>query len=568
MRDAEDLRETLRRIDGRGYKAYKDIRGTYRLGGWTLCVDHVQGDPFAAPSRLRLQVPAGEAAFPAWATSGVARHALADLLTRAFDDAVAALGQLRRGSGKSGLLGIERPTQEILRRTSVVVHPDHVEARFVAGLPARGRRVLGRQAAQQLLEDVPAVARRSLLFEALDPDAVRRHVEAVEDQEALRAALADRGLVAFVADGSRLPRRSGVDPRPLTGQVVPFEAPEALAVEVDLPHAGRVRGMGIPEGVTLIVGGGYHGKSTLLNAVELGVWNHVPGDGRERVAARADTVKIRAEDGRRVECVDISPFIDNLPFGRDTRAFRSDDASGSTSQAANIAEALEVGAGVLLMDEDTSATNFMIRDHRMQALVAKDREPITPYIDKVRQLHRDHGVSSVIVVGGAGDYFDVADTVILMDTYEPRDATAEAKRIAERHGEPRVSEGGDVFGDVHPRRPAPSSIDPRRGKRPVKVQPRGLDHIRFGEWDLDLSAVEQLVDPCQTRTVGQALVYLRDHLLDGERTLSEALDLLDDGFAREGLDLLARGRSGDLAEVRRFEIAAALNRLRSLSAEQ
>ena len=177
-----------------------------------------------------------------------------------------------------------------------------------------------------------------------------------------------------------LPRRSGVDDRPLEGGgVVPFRSPESLRVVLQAPNAGSVPGMGVPVGVTLVVGGGFHGKSTLLRALEAGVYNHRPGDGRERVVSDPDTVKVRAEDGRAVAGVDISAFIDGLPLGQDTHHFTTPNASGSTSQAATIVEALESGAHALLVDEDTSATNFMLRDRRMQSLVPKDAEPITPF---------------------------------------------------------------------------------------------------------------------------------------------------------------------------------------------
>jgi predicted ABC-class ATPase len=565
---ARDLRRTLARIDGRGYRAYQDIAGAYALDGFTLHVDHVQGDPFAAPSRLRATLPAPWAGFAPWYLGSRARRvALGDYLVRAFADELVDVGARRggrRGSGKSGLVAIDAPGQEVLERTAVTVAEDGaVEARFVAGLPARGRTVLGRQAEELLLDEIPSLVEASLRASALDDEHLRRHVECVEDQRALRAALVARGLVAFVGDGARLPRRSGVDARPMA-DAVRFVSPASLAVEVDVPHAGRLRGMGIPAGVTLIVGGGYHGKSTLLAALELGVYDHVHGDGRERVVTDPAAVKVRAEDGRRVERVDISAFIRNLPLGRDTRAFSSEDASGSTSQAASIMEALEVGARVLLIDEDTSASNFMIRDDRMQRLVATDKEPIVPFIDKVRQLARERGVSTILVVGGAGDYFDVADHVLQMDEYRAVDATDAARRIAGARPSLRTSEGGDSFGRVPRRAPVPESIDPSRNGRAVKIDVRGVGDLRFGEWDVDLSLVEQLVDPSQTRAIGHALVWLEERLFDGRITLAEALGELEVRLEAEGLDAtLARGHGG-LALPRRFEIAAALNRLRSL----
>jgi predicted ABC-class ATPase len=564
MATRDDLRGTLNRIDGKGYPAYKDIRDEYEFPGFRLLIDHVQGDPFAAPSRLRVWVPQGVAGYPSDTYASRSRRvALADFLTRAFDAACSELSG-RRGSGKSGLMAIDRPGQEILERTSALVDKAAVEARFVVGLPAAGRRVLGRQAAAMLCDDLPRIVESALHFSANNQGALYRHIQTAEDADWLRAQLAGQGLVAFVADGALLPRRSGVDDRPLREGAIRFQSPASLRVEFALPNAGRVSGMGIPAGVTLIVGGGYHGKSTLLNALERGVYNHVPGDGRELVVTHEGAVKIRAEDGRAVTGVDISPFIRDLPNGVDTRQFSTANASGSTSQAANIVEALEAGARALLVDEDTAATNFMIRDHRMQELIAKEREPITPFIDKVRQLHDEHGVSTVLVMGGSGDYFDVADTAIAMDAYLPHDVTDRARAIAHKYRAERRPEGGDRFGDITPRTPLADSLDPSKGRREVKISARGVKTILFGTHEIDLSAVEGLVDPSQLNAIGQGLYYARQRTMDGRRTLPEILDAVMADIDRAGLDVLDRRLVGDLAHFRRYELAAALNRLRTL----
>jgi len=564
MSTHEDLQRLLRRIDGRGYKAYKEIQGRYEFPGFTLSIDHVQGDPFAAPSRLRVLVPQSVARFPVETREGASRAvALATYLADRFAQATRRVAE-RRGSGKSGLVEIDRPGQEVLERTAVITGADRVEARFVAGLPAAGRRILGRQAEAMLVGDLPDVVRASLLFESLDAAAIDEAVKLNEDADALRAALDERGLVAFVADGSILPRRSGVDDRPLADGAVPFTPPESLRVTIDLPNRGPVAGLGIRKGVTLIVGGGFHGKSTLLAALEHGVYNHRPGDGRELTATSPGAMKIRAEDGRRVVGVDITPFIGELPYGQKTSFFTTDNASGSTSQAANIIEALEAGADVLLVDEDTAATNFMIRDHRMQELVAKEKEPITPFVDKVRQLYEERGVSSIIVAGGSGDYFDVADRVIAMDSYVPRDATAEAQTIAAKYRSERVREGGDRFGDVVERVPDRASVDPRRGRREVSVKVRGRATIQFGEETVDLSAVSQIVDPSQTRAIAEAILYARERYMDGDRSLRAVLDAVAADLTREGLAVLSRRSVGNHAAFRPLEFAAALNRLRSL----
>lgn len=566
MRTPDDLRSTIRRIDGKGYKAYTDIAGAYDFGEYILHVDHVQGDPFAAPSRVRVRVPQKLAGFDRDLYSNRSREvALRDYLTRRFGEACHRTCRGRRGTGSSGVIAIDRPGQEMLERTSFFVTDAHIEARFVMGLPAHGRSVAGRQAESMFFAELPQIVKASLLRGGVDRQSMERHVSAAEDADSLRTLLDAMGLVAFVANGSVLPRATGVDPRPLKkGRVVPFVSPKSLEGTVDLPNGGRVSGMGIPLGITLIAGGGYHGKSTLLRALELGVYNHIPGDGRELVVSSPDAVKVRAEDGRRVERVDISPFISNLPFGRETSAFSTDDASGSTSQAAGIIEALELGAGVLLIDEDTSATNFMIRDHRMQELVAKEREPITPFLDKVVQLNKELGVSTVLVMGGSGDYFDVADTVISMEEYVPVDVTKQAMEIAGRYRAERTPEGGEHFGNVTQRVPLASSFDPSKGRKEVKISPRGLHSIVFGTHSINLGSVEQLVDASQTRAIGDA-IYYSTRYMDGECTLRHVVELVMADTARSGLDVLNSRPMGDYAEFRGLELGAAINRLRTLA---
>jgi predicted ABC-class ATPase len=569
VKGKEELERILARIDGKGYKAYKDIQGSYLFDTYTLHIDHVQGDPFAAPSRLRVRVDQRYARIPAdFYNTPVRRVACADFLTRGFARAIEQVVGGRRGTGKSGLISIDHCGQEILERTAMVVTGEYVEARFVLGLPARGRTVLGKQARAMLFEELPAVVEASLFYKNIDGKSLRKHVEAKEDQDYLRSKLTEHNLVAFIANGSVLPRQSGNSDRPLRGEgVVSFVSPPELAVEITLPNAGPVKGMGIPRGVTLIVGGGYHGKSTLLKALERGVYDHIPGDGREMVVTLDTAVKIRAEDGRRVEKVDISPFINNLPNNQDTVNFSTPNASGSTSQAANIMEALEVGAKVLLMDEDTSATNFMIRDVRMQRLVAKEKEPITPFIDKVRQLWLELGISTVLVLGGSGDYFDVADTIIMMDSYRPRQVTEIAKGIAREFATARHAEGGTRFGRIKERIPLPSGLEPIRGGK-IKLQARGLHSIQYGSWDIDLSGVEQLVDSSQTRAIGEIIHYAARNYLNGRTTLRQALEQVERDIEKEGLDVISPfygQHPGDFARSRPLEVAAAINRLRSLS---
>ncbi len=563
------LESRLRHIAGRGYKSYQAIQGDYDFGTFRLFIDHVQSDPFAPPSRLRARVAQSRARFPASLYANRIRTiALADLITRGFANSIRRYVKGSRGTGRSGVVLVDVGGQEILERTSCLVNEEFVEIRFSVGLPAAGRRCLGREALAIFFDEIPHLVEASLLYASYDPGVVAGHVYTAEDQKALRHQLAEHRLVAFIANDSVLPRASGVSDRPLRGRdVVAFTSPPELEVEFSAPNRDRVRGMGIPEGVTIIVGGGYHGKSTLLVAVERGVYNHVPGDGREYVVSRPDTVKIRAEDGRRIEKVNISPFISNLPFGQDTRAFHTDNASGSTSQAANIVEALEYGTSLLLMDEDTCATNFMIRDGRMQQLVPKEREPITPFLDQVRHLYSEHGVSTIIVMGGCSDYFDVADTIIAMDHYLPQVVTSQARHIARQQPALRMDESGGGFGDIGLRIPLPQSINPLRGSK-VKAAAKGLHSIQFGYQVIDLGCVEQLVDTSQTRAIGDMLVYaLRRGYIDAKTSLRQILERLFQDISDKGLDVISPfygQHPGDYALPRPQEVAAALNRLRSL----
>ncbi|HET7658366.1 MAG TPA: ABC-ATPase domain-containing protein [Bacillales bacterium] len=564
------LKKHLSRIDGKGYKAYKDIQGKYDFGKFRLSVDHVQGDPFASPSKIRCIVPTRNTIIESeWFQNRERKVAIEDHIARVVAKEIDKSESRSMGTGKSGMISIDRPGQEILERTAVNVSKEEVTVCLSVGLPARGRTVLGHQAGKLFFEHLPEILGNSIF--ALDQKEIESVLVLTDQQKSIRKYMAEHDLVAFIANGAILPRESGISNRPLTGdEVVPFAAPETLAVSIPIPHrANPIRGMGVRKGITLIVGGGYHGKSTVLQAIERGVYDHIQGDGREYVLTDPTSYKIRAEDGRKVTSVNISPFIQNLPYGKDTERFSTENASGSTSQAANIIEALEVGSRTLLIDEDTSATNFMIRDSRMQALVAKQKEPITPFIDKVRQLYEDHGVSTILVMGGSGDYFDVADTVVMMEQYRPLDVTAEAKRIASEWASERKKEGGKTFGKITDRIPLPASLNSRKGRK-EKVSARGLSRIQYGTTDIELDQVEQLVDTSQTRAISDVLRMIEKRHLFGKKPLNEVLDGIENQITENGLKSLSPfpdQHPGELARPRRTEIAAAVNRLRTLKIE-
>jgi predicted ABC-class ATPase len=556
------LRSTLDRIDRKGYGAYKDISGTHDFGRFILIVDRVQRDPFAPPSLIRIRTK--ENAFdPTLFETPVRRVAFEDFLTRSVEREIRHTVRGHRGSGGSGRVEIQRTSQVVIPRTSMVVEPGYVEARMAVGLPAQGRSVDARAAKTVLLEELPEVVRGGLVPAPNGGvERARLHVETVEDADYLRGLLPGLDLVAFVADGAVLPRESGASDRPLRDGAVPFESPVEYRVEVELPNGSFVSGMGVPEGVTLVAGGGFHGKSTLLSALSWGVYDHMPGDGRELVVARGDAVKVRAEDGRSVSGVDISAMIGDLPGGRSTKDFSTPNASGSTSQAANIAEAIEVGTSLFLVDEDTSATNFMIRDERMRELVK--REPISPFIDLVRPLHRSLGISTVVVVGGVGDYLDVADRVILLEDYVPSDATPRSREVTKKFP-PRVPLAESGVHAPHERAIDASSIDLRRGKRQT-ARGRGLHTIELGRERVDLSYLEQLAEAGQTEAVAR---IIGEWAAAGD--VREVGELVRDTLAsvsEKGLDSLGGygGHPGEMSLPRAQEVAAATNRVRPLRA--
>ena len=562
-----DLVGHLHALDDRSYAAYKAIVGRYEApDGWVLHVDRVQPDPYAPPTRIRLEIPADLPGLEFLEDRELLatedrRLAVRDFFTR----------ELHAGF-KGTNLSIAAPGQEVLERSAVVVLPEGPEdgtssrdwtlqVRARMALPARGRSIQGHEAARIVSRDLPRALDAALDLTGERAERLLAHVSALEDHRALTDAVRSNGWVSFLADGALLPRRSGVSDEPMRSGAVPLQAPESLAADVVLPHAGRVRGTVIGAGVTVIVGGGYHGKSTLLNAVERGVYPHVPGDGRELVATVPDAVKVRAADGRAVTGVDLSPFISHLPGRRDTASFTSKNASGSTSQAASIIEAIEAGATALLLDEDTSATNLLIRDARMRALVADEREPITPFVDRIGALAAD-GVSTVMVMGGSGDYLDVADRVLLMDSYELRDATEQAAAVVA--SQPRETTALPQWPTANPRKPLPSPPRERRG--PIRTRSRGLDQIQLDREEIDVADVSGIVDPGQTEAIAHALRALLEQRFDGVSPLAQCLEDLDALLNDEGLDALAGAheRPAFFVRPRMVDVAGAVNRYRSL----
>lgn len=566
MQSAEELKQLLDRIDHRGYPAYKDTKGKYQFQGYVFSIDHVQGDPFASPSKVSVQVKGSTAGFPEELYKG--RHqraALQDEMTRQFYHAIQKYAFRAKGSGKSGLISVSKCGQEVLERTACEINPKNgdVKLRFEVGFPANGRTINAREVEKMVFGFLPECVEQSLFYKNCDKKRVRSIIDLAEDQQYIRDELEKNDLIAFVANGAILPRESGVSDKPMKG-AVRFQSPKEMEVTMKLPHKGEISGMGIRRGITLIVGGGYHGKSTLLKALELGVYNHIKGDGREYVITKDDAMKIRAEDGRSIKKTDISMFINDLPNGKDTRGFYTEDASGSTSQAANVIESMEAGASVMLIDEDTSATNFMIRDELMQRVIHRDMEPITPFIDRILELYQVYGISTVIVAGSSGAYFHIADTIIQMDRYEPKEITKLAKETAKDF--PAMS------GMENPAEKPVFIRCPRQGRgfKPndrIKMKTMGKEMVQLNRENIDLRYVEQLADTEQVSALGYCVRYAEKHLFQGKDSIQNVVDKLEEKICREGLSSLCESNASvaNLAMPRRQEIFACLNRYRGLN---
>lgn len=562
MKKGTDLNKMLVSLDGQKYGAYKRVKGIYQFEQFRLAIDHVQVDPFAPPSKMRILISRQTAGIPNNLLDTQDKlTAVADFLTRNVKDSIQ--DAIKTNNGKPPKVFIDNCGQEILTRSAVVVNEQDIEVRLEVGLPAAGRKILGKAAAHIITDLLPNIVNQGLLYQNIDHQALKQQVTMMIDQQYIRQMLENQNLVAFVANNSVLPRKSGVSDKAMKGAVA-FTSPQNMEVTLHLPSGKSVTGMGVPEGITLIVGGGFHGKSTLLQALERGVYNHIAGDGREYVITRHDAMKIRAEDGRNIEKVNIRPFINNLPGNKDTRQFSTENASGSTSQPTNVMEALEANTSLLLIDEDTSATNFMIRDGRMQQLIAPEKEPITPFASKVKPLYDDYHVSTILIVGGSGDYFEVADQVLMMDEYVLKDVTQEAKDIAQSAGYERENISQDEFGDLPARIPLKSSFN-KKGKD-ARFKAKRQAQILYGKESIDITGLEQLVDMSQTECLAMMIDYYQQHLLNEQDTLKPAADKLYNFIDENGLDAISphSGHPGNLALPRKQEFCAALNRYRGL----
>ena len=561
MKNKEDLKKELTKIDHKSYGMYKTLGGSYSYGNYILHIDHVQGDPFASPSRLRFEVKKEKHGFPEeYYEEKHRRLALEDQVLRRFLRQLRQLDKGSMGSGKSGRITTCPANQTVQERIAVVFSKDRMELRFEMGFPARGRTIMAKEMQKLVFDILPELAESCLFYRKWDTKSksfLEKAVFLADDQKELRRQLKEKRLTGFVANGAILPRESGISDRPMR-DAVPFISPESLQIEIELPHKGKIIGMGIPEGITVIVGGGYHGKSTLLKALEQGVYNHIAGDGREYVVADATGMKIRAEDGRSILHTDISLFINHLPAGQDTVDFSSENASGSTSQAANLIEAMEAGAELLLLDEDTSATNFMIRDKVMAKLVSDEKEPITTLLRHIRGIYKTMGISFIIVVGSSGDYLSVADLVLQLDHYKVKDVTKEAKEICEQCQIAGQYAEKEVCMPEFCRKLKPVKSARR------KLKSMGTDTVLIDRESIDVRYLEQLSESGQTTALAYMMGWILDHVTK-EEDIQEFIENMYKFIERKGMAAVipANYSAGHPVLPRKQELYACLNRYRS-----
>ena len=569
MKKAEELRRELHNINRKSYPVYKGLKGAYQFPEYQLFIEHVQGDPFAAPSALRIFVPHRKADFPeSYYQEKHTRIALQDELLRRFASVSSKFCYQAKGSGKSGVIQVSHCGQEVLERTACEITEEGIHIRFFVGFPANGRTINSGELEKILFDYLPECVKASLYYKRLPAKEIEQVIFLSEDQKAVREEMKKRNLIAFVAEGSILPRQSGASDLPMKEAVL-FQSPGSMKVTMQLPHRGRITGMGIKKGITLIAGGGYHGKSTLLQALEKGVYDHIAGDGREFVLTDDTAWKLRAEDGRKIKAVDISLFINHIPSGRDTRRFSTLDASGSTSQAANIIEAIEAKSNVLLIDEDTSATNFMVRDELMQRVIQKDKEPITPFLERARDLYEKAGISTILVVGSCGSCFYIADQILQMDNYRPVDITEKTRTLLKEYKKPDCRAEGFALPKEKRSISFGSSVVRKKNYRGTgmveereKLKVMGRESLMLGREQLDLRYLEQLADREQTQTLGCLLKYAKEQYSGKTTNFAELIEDLIRKLEKEGIGSVSGQKDvpAGMAMPRRQEIYACFNR--------
>jgi predicted ABC-class ATPase len=565
MRDKEEFFSILSGIDGAEFSEYIKLAGDFDFSRYVLKINQVPREGDGRSTLILVRVPQIIAGFPpSLFGTPVRRTALEDFLTRKISARIDALTRYDAEGISRRRMFIACPGQKILPRSSLVVTEEYIEARIYMDLPVQRGRITGDAAKEVFFDDLPAIVNSTLVYCNLDASEVGDFINLMEDADQVRQLLPTRGWVGFVTDGALLARAGGTD-LPDYDQMVPLSVADDLAVSLDVPNAGTVRGFGVPNGVTVILGEVHSGRVDLIRALSTGIYNHIPGDGREMVITVPDAVYVAVEPGRSVQRVDISAFFPEYIGTKDVKQFSSSHAEPCAAQAASTVEALEAGARVLILDESDSAPEFLALDTRVAGLLPGAEKRATPLAMRARKIADELGVS--IVIGGSAavaEFIPVADTVLRVDGFKVSDVTKEAKTVAiQTHSS--KAKASDVSGMVEKNRwVVPSSIDPSAGRFDACVDAKDTHSLTFGRSSINLRGIRQLADIYQTRTIGRILYYAKLRYMDEPRPIREILDLIDRDLSTEGLESLTRDLRGDLARPRRYEIAAALNRLDSL----
>ena len=557
------LYQKIRTLNGKNYGLYKSLaEKSWDFGDFALEFIHVQGDPYAPPSRVVIKANLSMLGYASeWGGSFERRLALSDFLLRRLSKLVQ-----EKYPGKDADILFDVAGPEMLVRNALWIDNGELRACMQVRLPGEGRKIQAESAAEILTMVLPDLVSAGLYYSKSDEEAMQRHYRVLAERKEILSEIERRGLCAFVPNGAVLPRASGLSEMPLEG-AVPFVAPEEMAVTLNV--CGReISGMGIPKGITVITGGAFHGKSTLLQALTRSVYPHIPGDGREGIVIDETALRVGVEDGRSVRGTDLSAFVRDLPGGVSTKNFNTLSASGSTSEAANLLEAMEAGATTFLIDEDSSAVNFLIRDMRVRKLLGDDREPLIPLTDRIREISAQ-GYSFILVAGACGDYLDLADNIVVMANYK-----AECAKVTE----PAAKVTGPAEATVAPlhrpftayMQPLQKSVRPASAvERQVKVKLSGDTLLQIGFLVSDTSRLNTLVDRQQRFGAGFMLLNLLQNAASNNETpdgsspsVAETIANLYEKIQNVGFRNLPQGMSREMSLPRVVDIACVAFRLR------
>ena len=545
--EIDDLARMLAKLEGKSYSLYRRLRNaTIIYRDFKLKLTKIQGDPHAEPSIVEVLIPNSSHRFSSKFFEEKNITPFTDYISRSLHS-ICKKHSERCGSGNSCYIGIPKPGPWILRRSSVEVGENKsLILRFYVGLPARGRRVLGGEAVNIFRKKIPSIVKGIILLGEKDYE-IMDHIVNYLDQEYLRSWIKSKGYMFFVGNGSILPRESSISQKPLKN-AVKFLSPKTLSVKVKLPSNRVIEGLAISKGVLIITGGGYHGKTTLLKAIQEGIYDHIRGDGRELVVSSEKTVTVKAEDGRIIHHVNISSFIRKLPSGELTVDFSNLNASGSTSMAASIIEALEAGVELILFDEDASATNLLYKDEAMAKIISE--EPIVPLVNQLRSTVKKTCAGIVGVISASSIPLYVADCIILMEKYVPYDITEYvkknlcSKRLATldfKLPQPRVFAGIREF---------------RKAKaRGFKIT---ITYSNGEKFELNIKDNPRIVEKGQVKTIAYVINYLCKRQI--KKSVPELVEYINNVLSK-GFTTLAKPVPPDLTIVNGLDVIWVLNRV-------